>query len=491
MMFSFDEKYGQYDVTPVDNQFIREYLPCAKGDYVRVYLYGLMRCYFPDGNETPETTARELGLTEEDVFQAYRYWERRGLVRRTGDNPVTYVYVSLRRRALAGIQEIDEGYQIFADSLYGVFGRRRELNGSEIQTCYEWVEVLKLPSEVVIMLLRHLERVKGKNFSFATAGRMAEKMAREGVRTLEDAEEYLSRDEEIYQGTRKILRRLGKRNNPSEDQMALYRKWTVEWGFTPEAIESACAETAKGDPSMGYLDGVLRNIHTRSEGAGSIDEAGVRKERERAEELKELLGKLGKGTINDETLEWYDRLKAAWPREMIRLAARECGRTGGKPEDVEKMLSSWEKKGLRTTEDAEKYIAEFKARSELLLELRHKWGLNGRMGEKDRAMLGAWETELGFSREMILFTADYAAGAERPMAYLDKVLRACAEKGIRTPEAVEAEHQSRLRAGRDGAGKPERERNPAQRYPQRDYSREMESMEEMFARLGGGDESDA
>ena len=46
-MFGFDERYAVFDVTPVDNQFILEYLPAAKGDYVKVYLYGLTQCCHP------------------------------------------------------------------------------------------------------------------------------------------------------------------------------------------------------------------------------------------------------------------------------------------------------------------------------------------------------------------------------------------------------------------------------------------------------------
>ena len=38
LTFGFDGQYALFDMTPVDNQFILEYLPQAKGDYVRVYL---------------------------------------------------------------------------------------------------------------------------------------------------------------------------------------------------------------------------------------------------------------------------------------------------------------------------------------------------------------------------------------------------------------------------------------------------------------------
>ena len=81
-MFGFDSKYAMFDVTPVENQFILEYLPAAKGDYVRVYLYGLMRCYHPEEDMSLDRICHELNLSEDEVTAAFCYWERRKLVRR-------------------------------------------------------------------------------------------------------------------------------------------------------------------------------------------------------------------------------------------------------------------------------------------------------------------------------------------------------------------------------------------------------------------------
>ena len=68
MTFAFDEQFTMFDVTPVENQFILEQLPGAKGDYVKVYLYGLMHCYHPREDVTPESMSRELGLPVEDIL---------------------------------------------------------------------------------------------------------------------------------------------------------------------------------------------------------------------------------------------------------------------------------------------------------------------------------------------------------------------------------------------------------------------------------------
>ena len=70
-----------YD-TQIENIFINEYLPQAKGDYVRVYIYASMYAGF--GMETDsKTIAEQLGITREKVKEAWDYWEKLELIKRT------------------------------------------------------------------------------------------------------------------------------------------------------------------------------------------------------------------------------------------------------------------------------------------------------------------------------------------------------------------------------------------------------------------------
>ena len=73
MLFGFEDRYTLFDVTPVENQFIQDYLPSARGDDVRVYLYGLMRCYHPEAEMSLEKMAGDLNLTGEEIARAFRY----------------------------------------------------------------------------------------------------------------------------------------------------------------------------------------------------------------------------------------------------------------------------------------------------------------------------------------------------------------------------------------------------------------------------------
>ena len=97
---AFDDGAALFDSTPVENMFITEYMLRAPGNFVKVYLYGLMLCYHSAARMSLASMGKDLDMPEEEVERAFRYWEREGLVRRTGDNPVRYTYYNLKQITL-------------------------------------------------------------------------------------------------------------------------------------------------------------------------------------------------------------------------------------------------------------------------------------------------------------------------------------------------------------------------------------------------------
>ena len=418
-MFGFDTKYAMFDITPVENQFILEYLPAAKGDYVKVYLYGLMRCYHPEEDMNLDRMCHELNMTEDEVTAAFGYWERRRLVRRISDNPPKWQYVNIKQLNVTEEPDPEPEYTEFSNALYQAFDKVRRLHGNELNTCFEWREELKLPTEVIIMLLNHMVSVKGKNFRINDADKIAVQMASEDVRTVEAAEDFFSRDEQAVSGIKKILKKMGKRYLPSEAQIAMYRKWITEWGFSHEAIEAALELTAKGDPNMGYLDGILNSL--RQEEAMSPDR--IRQSSRKAEGFREILRELGKGDVSVRNLQIYDQMLALYPQGVIMIAACECGQNGKDINDTLKLLQAWKDKGLEEQREVEDYVKTFHEQTALIRKLKSIWGTDeGRIGKTDRSLIYKWKNEFGFSTEAITVAASYAAEAKQPMTYLDKIL---------------------------------------------------------------------
>ena len=489
MTFAFDDKFTMFDVTPVENQFILEQLPGAKGDYVKVYLYGLMHCYHPREDVTPESMSRELNIPVEDIKAAFRYWERHGAVRRISDHPPAWQYVSFKERITSSYDDVDPEYAAFCRELENAFEGKRVFHGSETATIYEWKEgSMQLPTEVILMILSHMTRIRGKNFKIGEAEKLAVKLADENARTEEEAAVILARDEAATEGMRTILRKLGKRFAPSEANMSLYMKWTREWGFTREAIEEACGQMQTSDPSLSMLDAILQKTAEGRRGGsrGELKKEDVRRAAARHEDIKKVMKELGRtGAITPYQENVYDQMLQLYPQEIILLGARECGRMKRDPESLLQLLGAWKKRGFTTGEQVEEHIRNFREKELLLKTVRSRW--NSReadTGGRHMDMLTRWEDELGMSPEVILKAADYAAEVRRPMAYLDALMTRYAEKGIRTPQEAEQDHREHMAQYKDIAQKTAEKKLPAQDYSQRDYSGEQDAaFERMMNRI--------
>lgn len=475
-LFSFDEKYPFFDVTAVDNLFIQEYLPAAKGDYVKVYLYGLLNTYHPSQNMTLDTFARDLNLSDVDVENAYRYWERRGLVQKIADNPPAYRYLSAKQILLTGKAVVDEEYESFSLKLNELFGTTRKLHGGETQLAFEWVEELNLPRDVVLMLISHLIQTRGKQFSFQTAQKQAIELANEKALTPEDAMAVLTRKKAVYDGTKKVLRRMGKRRAPSEDETGLYEKWLSDYGFTEEAILEACRETVKGDPSFAYLDGILKGVKSRM-GDDQLPntkrrmEAALDGEKQRGEPLRKLYRTLGlRGApVTEGTLSLYEQMTEVASEEIILLAAGECARTGGKLDDVMQLITSWKNKGLNTPLKVKDYIALFNWQNAFLQDMYTLWGKRTRPTASDRAALSRWTNEYGFTDDAIGMIAPYAEHTERPVAYMETILKDLYQKGALSVDAMAAQ-MSAFRKQQKGKPADKVKTVAHQGYEQRDYN---------------------
>ncbi len=485
-MFGFDEQYAYYGVTPVDNQFILEYLPNATGDAVRVYLYGLMQCYHPQQTMTLTQMARELFMTEEAILTAYRHWERKGLVRRIADNPPAFRYVSIKQLTMTGgVVPVDQEYEAFATAVYGLFGNDRRLHGTEMSRCYEWVEEMGLPAETVLYLIREMIAQHGKTVAIKTIERRAALLAEEGVRTVEDAEIVLSRDRAVLDGSRAVLRRFGKRRAPSEDEQAMYRTWHVDWGFSQEDILAACAETVKGEPTFAYLGGILSRLRAQQKITGV--EAALQQEKDAAAPLRALLKvmKLQHVTINEGTLAVYADMRALYPDNIILMAGKECAKRGADFDGVMTTLKIWKRNGLESAADVTRYMKQVDDQNDFLVMLYEVVGVNVKPNAADRRLVKKWLEEYGYDMGFVTQCAAWAIGKEKPLIYLDAVLSRFHEKGIYTMEAAQQErekHQQTLAAKQPAQATPTRGPKVVeqQQYTQREYVDNDDVLDEMM-----------
>ena len=144
-----------FDVTPLENLFIEEYMLRAPGDFVKVYIYGLRLCYHPVEDATVPAISRALGLEEKTVLDAFAYWERVGVLRRIADNPPAYSFFNLKEAMLTGkaegdIPKADRDFNIALQDLFGT----RLLQAQDYERVYKIMEEMGFAPEVVLMLVK-------------------------------------------------------------------------------------------------------------------------------------------------------------------------------------------------------------------------------------------------------------------------------------------------------------------------------------------------
>lgn len=447
---TFQDPYALFDCTPLENLYIQEYMLRAPGDFVKVYIYGLMQCYHPAERMSLSAMAKDLGMEEDAVFRAFQYWERQGTVRRISDNPPSYAYKNLKQAQLSAGTDPSQDlyrYRDFNEELRNLFDKKRKIYEQDYQRIYDWMELLELPQEVVLMLIRHCIDLYGIRFSFEKADALAREWAQSGVATIEDVEEMTRSSKQMKQDLRRVLRRLGQRREPSLDEEALFSKWVKDWGFTAEAVLEACRETTKGTPTMAYLDGILSRQHKLgARDAGEIA-ARLTQEQQAMAPARELLAQLGRRSVSPtphdvEVISLWQTQGFEW--EAILLAAQVAHHNGGNSLDsVGQRLDAWKQKGLYTRAAAEDYLRAVQRDNRQLMQLYEAAGIEGRPSAADRQLLHRWQDQLGMPQDVLLLAAGYAVGAKSPMPFIDRIVQSWNAAGIHDAARAKAEHDRR------------------------------------------------
>ena len=265
--------------TKVNNRFITELMPAAPELAVKAYIYGLMLAQ--SGGE--EDLCAVLGCEENDIRAAFSYWEATGLVSIISHEPLK---VCFRREpgAITSDKYSSSKYGEFINRAQSVLGTR-VLSGAELSRIYDWIEVFGFEQDAAIEIIRHCLDKKGARTSVAYMDSVARTLAGKDELTLDAVKEHFRYEEVLSNGAAAILRRWNRKGAPTEDQIALYEKWTKAWGFDDQSIDAALLRmTAADKPTFAYLDGILDEWHRK----GSVSAESIRELQREDDMIAEL-----------------------------------------------------------------------------------------------------------------------------------------------------------------------------------------------------------
>ena len=477
-MITFDTAALRMVAIPRD---AAEKLLAAPPACAKVYLYGLVR----QKAEIDEMAA-ELRLSKNQVQEAVDALLEAGLWASEGA-AFSYALPAAECRETNPALYEDAAFNAMLQALF----TDRELSYQEYQVFYECIDVYGLPKPVVLMLAEYmitLSRAKNR-VSIAAIRDKAREWAREGVDTIERAQERMEEGGSNADAVRQILKALKIRRLPTDEEEKLYDKWVREWGFSFGGIMAATAAMTKVQyPNMKYLDGILKNLHRQGKlTAKDINEHFARTE-ETGEAIKELLMALGapRLTITAEAREKYMKWKnMGFSQGALCFACAYAARQGAANlEYVDKLLIGWASKKLFSEEGIQEYLAAREEKRGRIQAMLEQAGLKKQVTRGDEAVYDRFTGKYGMNDEVIGYAAQCACGLAAPLKAMEKMLSRWQAAGVKSLADARREDEAfRAFAGKDGRkGNPMMERN----YTLEELRGKIkDSLEEMEEQDGG------
>lgn len=266
--FEFLRPIDDLGFTVIENAFINHYMPKARGDYVKVYLYGFKACGCGCGNYSPSNAeiANALKMTESDVVNAWKYWDSEGIlhyVEQENDSLIEYLSVSskllipsaekkpkIRSKQGAPNAKIRQMNRDIEEKL------GRPLTVNELNLFQEWIEKYQFTPQTVVLLISDCADRDRRTTAYWQ--NMAKVFFDAGIRTYDQAQQYLKSRDARWSRYSEILNYLGFYRLPTKPEQTMIDRWIEEYQLDMQAIKAACDETVKtGKPSLKYVDTIL------------------------------------------------------------------------------------------------------------------------------------------------------------------------------------------------------------------------------------------
>lgn len=420
--------------TLVDNLFINEHLPYCDEKQIKVYLYGLYLCNCPATDNSVDALCARLDMTENEILNAYSFFEDAGLVQILSRQPLEIKYLSLKKAMQPPKKYKSEKWNDFNLHLQHLFPERM-LTPNEYNEYYMFLEDTKLEQDAMLMIVQYCIDLKGMNVRYPYILTVARNWVADGVRTASDVEDKLNEYENQSEQMRALLSALGRKGGADLEEKQMLLKWTRSWGYEFDAILTAI-KTLKGTKNFKKLDSKLDEFYRMS-----IFTAEEMKDYQaHRERLKELAIAVNKnlGVFYESFDHEIEIYIAPWTAkgfedEALKKIAHHCFITHVRTLDaMNNVVNKFYAQGLLTAASIDEYLRAQIEQDGKIKRIIEQTGRSRSVTPSDREFYRIWTTLWGFDDEIIMYAAQQAVGKTYPTPYINQLLSSYKSKGVST-----------------------------------------------------------
>ena len=426
--------------TVVENKFITKYLPEADGFAVQVYLYGLLLCQKNDAEFSVRSMAEVLKTTEEQIQQAYAFWEDYDLVEILSREPFTVQYLPVRSTTGKPKKTHYEQYADFNKELQRKMQKvGKFISAGDYIKYMRFLEENEMQPQAFLLIAEYCINKQGDAVSPSYIFNKAKKLIRSGCLTYEQVENELSSYNAHEGDLLAVYAALSlSQRTPDETDYALYAKWTEKLGFTRDGVLAAAKKQKRG--SVTSLDFALDELYAK--GKTEVKEIeNYLNDRELLANLTFRLGrKLGVKVqnpatyIDEYTEKWY---AYGFEESSLLDIALYCLKTErGDFESMHETVRSLFKSGIVSADGVKAFLKDKNNELKLFGKIQALCG-GLRKSTANLDLVSTWQA-WGFDESMILEAAKRSASGSNPIPYMNKILSDWKQKSVFTVNAIPA-----------------------------------------------------
>lgn len=439
---AFSSALAMGSSTLVDNTFINEFLPAAPDNAVKVYLYGLALCSSPSKEDNSiDSMATALSLTEEQLFEAFSYWQQMGLVQIVNKSPFEIKYLSARENSGNSKIRVKGKYKDFNDQIQTILSGRM-ISPIEFNEYYHLIENQHFEPEALIMIIKYCTNIKSADIGSAYIIKVAKSFGEQGIKTTAALEAKLLEQERSSTEIKNILKALGLNRDADIEERNMYLKWINNFGFTHGVIlQVAKLQNKKG--GINKLDETLSKLYEQR--LFTLEEIEIySKEKEELYSIaKKVASTLGLYYQNLESVvEVYikDWVNKGYDQETLTLLSNYCFKQDIKTLSLmNEIVLKFYKLGIVTIDAINEYIESVVSTDNSIKSILQKLGILRRVNSSDRNFFRTWTIDWDFSLEVIELVAEKAKATSSPVRYMNKLLLDLNSKNIHDVEKVKIE----------------------------------------------------
>lgn len=425
--------------TEIDNIFINDYLPFAQPIFTQVYIYGLYLCSSTSFDNSLESMAKVLNMSEDDILGAFEYWQEQGLVNIIKASPLQVTYIPLKNVLSANKLYKPDKYEAFNRQAEEIFRGRRSISKTEYGEYYDFLERYHVEQEALLMIMQYCVDTKKSAVGYNYILTVAKNWANEGITTSSAVEERLKTFEENSGDLTLVLKTAGIKRGAYVEERNLLHKWLEDYGFNLDVILDVIKTYQKKNRfSFERIDGVLtKYFEMKLMSIKEIEEFEKEKANlySLAREVNKAIGVYYENlevVVENYILKW---INLGFDKQTILDIANLCFKTSVRTlEGMDERVNKFYKLGLLSQSAFNEYMQGILAEDNEIKNILTSLNISRSVTPFDRANFKTWKDAWKIDGSLIIHATELAKGKDNPLKYMARTLADWHEKGIKTVE---------------------------------------------------------